>query len=59
MRSYVLIEGHGETDAVANLLARLARQCAPDLPPFASPIRVPVAPENLILGRNLDDVTHT
>ncbi|MBX3226791.1 MAG: DUF4276 family protein [Labilithrix sp.] len=41
MRTYVLVEGHGETDAVTNLLSRLAQERAPTLLPFASPIRVP------------------
>jgi Domain of unknown function (DUF4276) len=41
VRTYVLVEGHGEVDAVQNLLARLAKEVAPELPPFAPPIRVP------------------
>lgn len=43
MRTYVLVEGHGEEDAVGNLLSRLAIECAPALLPFARPIRVPNA----------------
>lgn len=41
MRSYVLVEGHGEQEAVLNLLSRLASERAPSLPAFASPIRAP------------------
>jgi hypothetical protein len=41
MRTYVLVEGHGEMDAVQNLLTRLAQERAPALLPFATPIRVP------------------
>jgi hypothetical protein len=41
MATYVLVEGHGETDAVSNLLTRLAQECTPTLLPFARPIRVP------------------
>ncbi len=41
MRTYVLVEGHGETDAVVNLLTRLANEVAPALLPIAIPIRVP------------------
>jgi len=40
-RTYVLVEGHGETEAVINLLSRLALEVAPTLLPFAKPIRVP------------------
>jgi hypothetical protein len=40
MRTYVLVEGHGEADAVLNLLTRLIADFAQHLPPFA-PIRVP------------------
>ena len=39
MRTYVLVEGHGEAEAVLNLLTRLAHEKAPRLLPFASPIR--------------------
>jgi hypothetical protein len=41
MRTYVLVEGHGETEAVLNLLTRLSQECSPTLLPFAPPIRVP------------------
>lgn len=41
MRTYVLVEGHGEVEAVSNLLNRLALESAPSLLPFAPPIRVP------------------
>jgi hypothetical protein len=41
MRTYVLVEGHGEADAVTNLVTRLAHECAPRLLPLANPIRVP------------------
>lgn len=45
MRTYVLVEGHGETEAVQNLLHRLA----PALAPF-SPSRVPgIAREEKLL----------
>lgn len=45
MRTYVLVEGHGETEAVQNLLHRLA----PALAPF-SPNRVPgIAKEEKLL----------
>ena len=37
----MLVEGHGESDAVLNLLNRLASECAPALLPFGAPIRVP------------------
>jgi hypothetical protein len=40
MRTYVLIEGHGETEAVLNLLARLAGESNLGLAPFESS-RVP------------------
>jgi hypothetical protein len=41
MRTYVLVEGHGEEEAVLNLLTRLVSECAQGLAPFARPIRVP------------------
>jgi hypothetical protein len=41
VRTYVLVEGHGETDAVQNLLARLVQEAALALPTLASPIRAP------------------
>ena len=41
IRTYVLVEGHGETEAVLNLLNRLAQEFARELLPFADPIRVP------------------
>ncbi|HRG95165.1 MAG TPA: DUF4276 family protein [Polyangiaceae bacterium] len=49
MRTYVLVEGHGETDAITNLVTRLARECAPALLPLAPPIRAPgiVRPDSL------------
>lgn len=50
MRTYVLIEGHGEASAVLNLLNRLAQECAPRLVPFATPLRVPgIASEHALL----------
>ena len=39
MTTYVLVEGHGETDAVGNLLARLVQNLEIDVPRFARPIR--------------------
>jgi hypothetical protein len=41
MATYILVEGHGEEEAVSNLLSRLAHECALSLLPFARPIRVP------------------
>lgn len=51
MRTYVLIEGHGEVEAVLNLLTRLANELAPTLPPFAMPIRVPNIASDEALAR--------
>jgi len=50
LRTYVLVEGHGETEAVLNLLTRLSAECAAGLLPFAPPIRVPgiASEENLM-----------
>jgi hypothetical protein len=41
MHTYVLVEGHGETEAVLNLVTRLVRESSSRLPTFAPPIRVP------------------
>jgi len=50
MRTYVLVEGNGEAEAVLNLLSRLAGECSAELLPFAKPIRVPgIASEDSLL----------
>lgn len=41
MRTYVLVEGHGEAEAVLNLLTRVVHERDAAIPPFAPPIRVP------------------
>ncbi|MBM4362887.1 MAG: DUF4276 family protein [Deltaproteobacteria bacterium] len=39
-RVYVFVEGHGEIEAISNLLNRLTQDVAPSLPPFAPPSRI-------------------
>ena len=55
MHTYVLVEGHGEVEAVLNLLTRLAQELAVHLPPFAKPYRASLLGRETLV-RHLESV---